>query len=138
MLWAMPTVNGLKNAAANPAAAPRNGMATPTIESYPRRRASGMKMMTNGMTSSDIPKTDPPREKITISDGMSSPSRCGRLVMVSVSLRMPNSTAPVSWKMAKLPPIISRKQMSSAPSRKPLIGDSSTIWGPSSTFGTSR
>ena len=29
----MPTVNGLKNAAAKPAAAPRNGIETPTIES---------------------------------------------------------------------------------------------------------
>ena len=58
--------------------------------------------------------------------------------MVSVSLRMPNSTAPVSWKMAKLPPIISRKQMSSAPSRKPLMGAARTISGPSITLGTSR
>ena len=94
-------------------------------------------MMTNGMTSSDIPKTDPPSEKITISAGMSRPSRCGRLVMASVSRRIPKSTAPVSWKIAKLPPIMSRKQMSSAPSRNPLMGDSSTISGPRRTFGTS-
>jgi hypothetical protein len=33
MLCAMPTVKGLKNAAANPAAAPRKGIDTPTIES---------------------------------------------------------------------------------------------------------
>ena len=33
MLWAMPTVKGLKKAAAKPAAAPRNGMEMPTMES---------------------------------------------------------------------------------------------------------
>ena len=33
MLCEIPTVNGLKKAAANPAADPRNGIATPTIES---------------------------------------------------------------------------------------------------------
>ncbi len=33
MLCEMPTVNGLKNAAENPATEPRNGIDTPTIES---------------------------------------------------------------------------------------------------------
>ena len=33
MLCAMPTVNGLKKAAAKPATEPRNGIDTPTIES---------------------------------------------------------------------------------------------------------
>jgi len=33
MLCAMPTVNGFRTAAAKPEAAPRNGMAAPTIES---------------------------------------------------------------------------------------------------------
>ncbi len=75
MLCAIPTVNGLKNAAAKPAAEPRNGIDVPTIESYPSRRASGMKMITNGMVSSAMPKTDPASEKTTISTGMSIPSR---------------------------------------------------------------
>ena len=49
------TLEGLKNAAENPMAEPRNGMATPTIESYPRERASGMKISVNGIASSDMP-----------------------------------------------------------------------------------
>ncbi len=87
-------------------------------------------MITKGIVSSAMPKIDPPSEKTVISAGISSPSSDGRRLIASVRRRIPNSTAPVSWKMAKLPPIISRKQISSAPSRKPLIGDSSTICGP--------
>ena len=98
MLCAIPTVNGLKNAAANPAAAPRNGIDTPTIESYPRRRASGMKMTTNGITSSAMPKIEPASENTVIIMGISSTSRCGRRAMASVRRLIPNSTAPVSWK----------------------------------------
>ena len=136
MLCEIPTVNGLKKAAANPAADPRYGIAAPTIESYPRLRASGMKMRTKGIVSSAIPKIPPPSEKMVISTGISRPSRYGRRLIAPVRRLMPNSTAPVSWKIAKLPPIISRKQMSSAPSRNPLIGASSTICGPSITLGT--
>ncbi len=81
MLWAMPTVNGLKKAAANPAAAPRNGIDTPTIESYPSCRARGMKMMMKGITSSDMPKIEPASEKTVMRAGIRNTSRCGRSVM---------------------------------------------------------
>ena len=43
-----------------------------------------------------MPKIDPASEKMTMSVGMSSPSRWGRAVIVAVRRRMPKSTAPVS------------------------------------------
>ena len=89
-----------------------------------------MKISTNGMTSSAMPNTDPASEKITISTGMSRPSRYGLAEIASVRRWMLISTAPVSCSTAKLPPITSRKQISNAPSRNPLIGDSSIVSGP--------
>ena len=131
-------MNGLKNAAAKPAAAPRKGIETPTIESYPRESASGTQMRTNGMTSSAMPKIDPPSEKIVMRAGIISFARCGLDARDAVIFRMPSVMMPVAWMTLNEPPIRRRNAMMSEPSRNPRIGAMRSHWGPRTTFATLR
>ncbi len=77
MLWAIPTVNGFSTAPANPAAAPRKGMEVPVRESYPRESARGMKIRTNGIPDSAMPKAAPAIEKRVMETGIKNFCRWG-------------------------------------------------------------
>ena len=82
------------------------------------------------MTSSAMPKTDPPSEKTVMSAGIISFSRCGREASAAVIFRIPSSTMPVVWMTLNEPPMSRRNAMISDPSRKPRIGASISHCGP--------
>ncbi len=82
------------------------------------------------MTSSAMPKTEPPSENTIISTGIISRSSAGRVVSAAVMRRIANSMVPVAWTTPNTPPIISRKAMISAPSRKPRMGAIISHCGP--------
>ena len=89
-----------------------------------------IEIATNGISSSAMPNTAPARENTIISTGMISPSRAGFRRRPATRRWMPMSTAPVSWKIWKVPPMISRKAISAPPSRKPRIGASRMLCRP--------
>ena len=119
------------NAPANPAPAPANTIPIPVKESKPSAIANVTMIGIKGNVSSAIPNTAPPNEnKITIIGiiALSLP------FILSVTLPMPASIAPVASTTAKAPPTINIKNMIDAVSTMPSGTDLKKSMSPVGVF----
>ena len=125
---AIPIVNGLSMAPANPSPAATNTIQTPVIESYPIEIAIGTNTRQKAIVSSLIPNTAPNilnNNIMEVRRKFSTPIfRISGLLSIFRAFRrkltVPISKALLSFTIQNAPPMIRIKTMMSALSTKPL------------------